>query len=49
MAIHTHVIFRPDDINKKTSTNFRRTWVHVLPICYACKNYIGSFEQIHCK
>ena len=42
MAMHTHVIFRPDDILKK-----RR--VQVLPICYACKNYIGSFEQIHCK
>ena len=25
MAIHTYVIFRPDDIKKKTSTKFRRT------------------------
>ena len=25
MAIHTHVIFRPDDILKKTSKTFRRT------------------------
>ena len=36
-------------LKKKKVEKISYDRVQVLPICYACKNYIGSFEQIHCK
>ena len=49
MAIHTHVIFRPDDIKKKKKNIIRRTVYRYYLFVMHVKIIFGSFEQIHCK